>query len=59
MVLRSLLEWDLLRGDPHILLLSTAAAEELRDGSCRPMVRKFVGLGGKDTVTGNCPRVGL
>lgn len=57
-MMKPLLEGDLLRSDPHISLVSTAAAKELRDCYFAPMVRKFVGLGG-EVRSGRYPRVGL
>ncbi len=43
-MMKPLLESGVFRGDPHISLVSTAAAKELRDLHFPPMVRKFVGL---------------
>jgi DNA-binding MarR family transcriptional regulator len=44
-MMKPLIESDVLRGDPTISLISTAAAKELRDGYYGPMVRKLVGFG--------------
>lgn len=44
-MLKPLLESNVLRGDPHISLVSTAAAKELRDCHYAPMVRKLLGPG--------------
>jgi len=43
-MLKPLVEADVLRGDPHISLVSTAAAKELRDGHYGPLLRKLLGL---------------
>jgi len=58
-MLKPLVESDVLRGDPNIYLISTAAAKELRDCNYAPMVRKFLGLGGDDTRFSHYPRVGM
>jgi DNA-binding Lrp family transcriptional regulator len=57
-MMKPLLESDVLRGDPHISLVSTAAAKELRDCHYSPMVRKSIGLG-EDPRQQKYPRVGL
>lgn len=46
-MMRSLLEGDILRGDVHISLTSTAAARELRDGHYVQLVSKLLGMGGE------------
>ena len=58
-MMKPLLESDVLRGDPHISLVSTAAAKELRDCYFAPMVRKFVGLSTDVAQVLKYPRVGL
>jgi hypothetical protein len=58
-MMKPLLENDVLRGDPHISLVSTAAAKELRDCYFAPMVRKFVGLSTDVEKVLKYPRVGL
>ncbi len=57
-MMKPLLDGGVLRSDPNISLVSTAAAKELRDCSFAPMVRKFVGLG-NEVRSGKYPRVGL
>jgi hypothetical protein len=47
-MMRPLIEADVLRGDPHISLVSTAAAKELRDGHYGPLLRKLLGLAEQD-----------
>jgi DNA-binding CsgD family transcriptional regulator len=44
-MMKPLMESGVLKGDPSISLVSTAATKELRDGHYGPMVRKLVGLG--------------
>ncbi len=58
-MLKPLLESDVLRGDPHISLVSTAAAKELRDCHYAPAVRRFVGLGGETALPASYPRMGM
>ncbi len=58
-MLKPLLEGGVLRGDPTISLVSTAAAKELRDCYYSPMVRKSIGLGGDDARYSHYPRVGM
>lgn len=57
-MLKPLMESGVLRSDPHISLVSTAAAKELRDCHFAPMVRKFVGIG-NDIRPAKYPRIGL
>ena len=57
-MMRPLLESDVLRGDPHISLISTAAARELRDGHYAQLVSKFLGMGG-ELSRPNYPKSGL
>ncbi len=57
-MMKPLLERGVLRSDPHISLVSTAAAKELRDCNFAPMVRKFVGVG-NDIRPAKYPRIGL
>ncbi len=57
-MMKPLLEGDVLRSDPNISLVSTAAAKELRDCHFAPMVRRFVGLG-NETHAAKYPRIGL
>jgi DNA-binding Lrp family transcriptional regulator len=57
-MMKPLLEGNLLRSDPNISLVSTAAAKELRDCYFSPMARKFVGLG-DETRPVKYPRIGL
>ncbi|OGS56394.1 MAG: hypothetical protein A3K60_08640 [Euryarchaeota archaeon RBG_19FT_COMBO_56_21] len=45
-MMKPLMESNVLRGDPSISLVSTAAAKELRDCHYAPMVRKLLGTGG-------------
>lgn len=56
-MMKPLMENDVLRGDPHISLVSTAAAKELRDCHFAPLVRTLVGMGREDPAT-RCTRVG-
>ena len=58
-MLTPLVESGVLREDPTISLISTAAAKELRDCHFASMVRKSVGLGGDDTRSSHYPRVGM
>lgn len=58
-MMKPLLDSNVLRSDPHISLVSTAAAKELRDCHFAPMVRKFLGLGGDEGRPGKYPRIGL
>ena len=59
-MMKPLLEEGVLRGDPAVSLVSTAAAKELRDCFYGPLVRKFVGLADNDFLgSGRYPRVGL
>ncbi len=58
-MMKPLLEEDVLRGDPHISLVSTAAAKELRDCYYAPMVRKFLGLSGEGGVSVKYVRSGF
>jgi len=58
-MMKPLLEGGVLRSDPHISLVSTAAAKELRDCYFAPMVRKFVGLGNDEGRSTKHPRIGL
>lgn len=58
-MLKPLLESDLLRGDPNVSLVSTAAAKELRDCHYAPAIRKFVGLGGETALQTSYPRMGM
>lgn len=57
-MMKPLLEGGVLRSDPHISLVSTAAAKELRDCYFAPMVRKSVGLGNEVRLI-RYPRIGL
>ena len=57
-MMKPLIEAKVLRADPHISLVSTAAARELRDCYFSPMVRKFVGLGDEIRYAKH-PRIGL
>jgi len=57
-MMKPLNESHVLKGDPHISLVSTAAAKELRDCYFAPMVRKLVGLG-DDSRLQKYNRVGL
>jgi DNA-binding Lrp family transcriptional regulator len=57
-MMKPLLDAGVLRSDPHVSLVSTAAAKELRDCCFAPMVRKFVGLG-NETMPAKYPRIGL
>jgi hypothetical protein len=54
-----LLESNVLRGDPQIYLVSTAAARELRDCHFAPIVRELVGLGGEAVPSSGRSRIGL
>lgn len=58
-MMKPLLKGDVLRGDPHISLVSTAAAKELRDCYFAPMVRKFMGLSGEGNLTMRYLRAGF
>lgn len=58
-MMKPLLEGGVLTADPHISLVSTAAAKELRDCHFAPMVRKFVGLGSDDGRSTKPGRIGL
>jgi DNA-binding Lrp family transcriptional regulator len=58
-MMKPLLDEDVLRGDPTISLVSTAAAKELRDCHYAPMVRKFVGLSTEESRMLRYPRVGF
>jgi len=53
-----LLESGVLRGNPHISLVTAAAAKELRSCYYSSMVRKSIGLG-EDPRQQKYPRVGL
>ncbi|MGQ9586780.1 MAG: MarR family transcriptional regulator [Thermoplasmata archaeon] len=44
-MMKPLMESGVLRADPHISLVSTAAVKELRDCYFAPMLRKFIRLG--------------
>jgi DNA-binding Lrp family transcriptional regulator len=57
-MMKPLLDSDVLKSDPNVSLVSTAAAKELRDCYFAPMVRKFVGLG-NETRQIRYPRIGL
>ncbi len=57
-MMKPLIESEVLRGDPNISLVSTAAAKELRDCHYAPMVRKFLGLG-EDIRLQRYHRIGL
>jgi DNA-binding Lrp family transcriptional regulator len=57
-MMKPLLDSDVLKTDPNVSLVSTAAAKELRDCYFAPMVRKFVGLG-NETRQIRYPRIGL
>jgi DNA-binding Lrp family transcriptional regulator len=58
-MMKPLLESNVLKGDPHVSLVSTAAAKELRDCYYAPGVRKFVGLGSDEARMMRYPRTGL
>ena len=58
-MMKPLMDRNVLKGDPHISLVSTAAAKELRDCYYAPMVRKFIGLSSEDMRMIKYPRVGL
>lgn len=58
-MLKPLVEADVLRGDPHISLVSTAAAKELRDGHYGPLLRKLFGLADQDRSGSGYPRPGF
>ncbi len=58
-MLKPLLESDVLRGDPNVHLVSTAAAKELRDCHFAPGVRRFIGMGGDMSLSHNYPRMGM
>lgn len=58
-MMKPLMESDVLRFEPHISLVSTAAAKELRDCHFAHAVRKFLELGGDEPRTPSYPRVGL
>lgn len=47
-MMKPLVAADVLRGDPQISLVSTAAAKELRDGHYGPLLRKLLGLAEQD-----------
>jgi len=57
--MKPLMEGGVLRGDPNIALVSTAAAKELRDCYFAPMVSKFVGLVSDDSRTLRYARPGF
>jgi DNA-binding CsgD family transcriptional regulator len=58
-MMRPLLESNVLRGDPQIFLVSTAAARELRDCHFAPVVRRLVGLGGEAVPSSGHSRIGM
>jgi len=58
-MMKPLMEGSVLRSDPHISLVSTAAAKELRDCYFAPMVRKCVGLGIDEGRSTKHPKIGL
>jgi DNA-binding Lrp family transcriptional regulator len=58
-MLKPLLESDVLRGDPNVSLVSTAAAKELRDCHYAPAVRKFTGMLDEAALPPNYPRMGM
>jgi len=58
-MMKPLMDSKALRADPHIALVSTAAAKELRDCHFAPAVRKFIGLGLEEGRPGRYPRTGL
>ena len=58
-MMKPLMEGGVLRGDPNIALVSTAAAKELRDCYFAPMVSKFVGLVSDDSRTLRYARPGF
>ena len=57
-MMKPLMESGVLRGDPHISLVSTTAAKELRDGYYGPIVRRLVGLG-DEFPQSSYPKTGL
>jgi hypothetical protein len=57
-MMRPLLESDVLRGDPHMSPISTAAVKELRDGRYAQLVSKLLGMGG-ELFRPNYPRSGF
>ncbi len=44
-MMKPIVESNVLRGDPHISLVSTSAAKEIRDCHFAPVLRKFFGIG--------------
>ncbi len=56
-MMKPLVEADVLKGDPNISLVSTAAAKELRDGHYGPLLRKLMGFAEQDRSV--YPRAGV